>query len=135
VPPVPVAKPVAIAERMQATPADNDNASGVAMPGRITVRRVLDLTAAHFGMTVEALLSPRRTQPLTRRRHVAMYVARQLTARSLPYIASKLGKKDHSTILHAVRTVQARIDAGDADTIAAVDAIVARIQATGGANV
>jgi hypothetical protein len=106
--------------------ADNDNAFGVAMPGRITVRNVVELTAAHFKVEVEALTSHRRTHPLVRHRQVAAYVARQTTARSLSFIGRKMGR-DHTTILHAVRTVQARIDAGDGDTIAAVNAIVERM--------
>jgi hypothetical protein len=113
--------------------ADNDNMALV--PGRITVRHVVEVAAQHFKTTAEALQSHCRAQPITRQRQVAAFVARQTTARSLPFIGKKMGGRDHSTILHAVRTVQARIDAGDADTIAAVDAIVARIQTTGGANV
>jgi chromosomal replication initiator protein len=109
------------------TAADNDNAFGAGMPGRITVRHVVEVTAAHFKMSVEALLSPRRTQPLTRRRHVAMFVARRLTSRSLPYIAAKMGKQDHTTILHGVRNIAALIEAGHAETIAAVTAIVAQL--------
>jgi chromosomal replication initiation ATPase DnaA len=62
-----------------------------------------------------------------------MYVARQTTGRSLPFIASKMGMKDHSTILHGVRTIAALIDAGDAGTIAAVNAIAAQL--TGGVHV
>jgi chromosomal replication initiator protein len=102
-------------------------------PGRITVRRVLDVTAEHFGLTVEHLAVRRRHHKLVHRRQVAMYVARKVTGRSLPFIAEKLGGFDHTTILHGVRTVQARIDAGDAKTISAVNAIVAQV--TGGANV
>jgi chromosomal replication initiator protein len=104
-----------------------------AVPGRISVRRVLEATAAHFGTTVEALRSPARTQPLSRRRQVAMHVARKVTGRSLPFIARHIGRKDHSTILHGVRRVKTRIDAGDGETVAAVNAIVAQV--TGGANV
>jgi chromosomal replication initiator protein len=103
------------------------------VPGRISVRRVLEATASHFGTTVDALTSPSRTQPLTRRRQVAMFAARRVTGRSLPFIARHIGRKDHSTILHGVRTVQARLDAGDRETVAAVDQIVEQL--TGGANV
>jgi chromosomal replication initiator protein len=122
---------VAIAERMQATPAANDNVFGVDMPGRISVRQVLEVTAAHFGTTAEALTADTRKWPIVRRRQMAMYVARRLTGRSLPFIARNMGRKDHSTVLHAVRGVQALIDAGDTDAIAAVNAIVEAV--TGGA--
>jgi hypothetical protein len=98
-----------------------------APPGQITVRRVLEATADHFGLTVEELVSDRRTQPLARRRQVAMYVAREMTGRTLPFIARRMGKDDHTTIIHGVRVVKALIDAGDSETIAAVDQITARL--------
>jgi chromosomal replication initiator protein len=78
-------------------------------------------------MTVEQLLLDRRTQPLVRRRQIAMFVARRLTARSLCFIAGKFGGLDHTTVLHAIRTVQDRIAGGDAETIEAVTAIVEKL--------
>jgi hypothetical protein len=102
-------------------------ALSTAVPGRITVRRVLEVTAAHFGIAVSDLTSGRRTQPLVRRRHIAMYVARRMTGRSLLFIASHMGYRDHTTILHGVRAVTALLDAGDGATIAAVNQIVASL--------
>jgi chromosomal replication initiation ATPase DnaA len=103
-----------------------------ATPGRITVGRVLEATAAHFGMSPADLLSPRRTQPLTRRRQIGMYAARTVTGRSFKFIANKFGRKDHTTAFHAVRAIQARLDAGKVKTTAAVNAITEQLQ--GGAN-
>jgi chromosomal replication initiator protein len=94
---------------------------------------VLKVAARHFGTTPEALTSPRRTQPATRQRQIVMFVARKMTGRSLPLIARRVGRKDHTTILHGVRAVQARLDAGDVKTAAAVQAIASKLQ--GGANV
>jgi hypothetical protein len=102
------------------------------LPDRITVRRILQTTAAHFRISVQELVSHERRQPLARRRQVAYYAARRVTGRSLPFIARRMGGRDHTTILHGVRTVQALIDAGDADTIAAVNALVEQL--TGGAH-
>ena len=87
--------------------------------GRITVRAVLEATTAHFGITVRKLLSSSRKQPLIRRRQIAMYVAHKLTGRSYPFIAAMMGGRDHTTILHAVKSVQALIDARDAGTVEA----------------
>jgi len=103
-----------------------------AVPGRITVRLVLEVTAAHFGMTAADLLSDRKTQPLCRRRQIAMYVVHRLAGRGTPFIAHHMNRRDHTTILHGVRAVKALVDAGDVETIAAVDAIVEKL--TGGAN-
>jgi hypothetical protein len=95
-----------------------------AAPDRITVRRVLEATAQHFDLTVETLVSGSRKLPLPRQRQIAMYVAHAKTGRSFPFIGSKIGGRNHTTILHGVRAVKALIDAGDAETIAAVNRIV-----------
>jgi chromosomal replication initiator protein len=80
------------------------------------------------------MLSKRRTQPLCRRRQIAMHVAREMTGRSLPIIGREMGGRDHTTILHGVRTVEDLLDAGDAGTVAAVEAIKELLQGTGGAH-
>jgi hypothetical protein len=96
-------------------------------PVRITVRRVLEVTAGHFGTTVEALLSERRTQSLSRPRQIAMFVARKVTGRSLPFIGRRMGDRDHTTILHGWRAVQSLIDSGDTGTIAAIVRIIEQL--------
>jgi chromosomal replication initiation ATPase DnaA len=98
------------------------------LPGRIFVRGVIRVTADHFGTTVPELLSRRRWQPLCRRRQVAMYVAREMTGRSFPFIGSKIGARHHTTILHGVRTVKGLLAAGDAEMVAAVEAIMERLR-------
>jgi chromosomal replication initiation ATPase DnaA len=98
-----------------------------ASPGWITVRRVLQVTAGHFGTTVDALLSERRTQSLNRPRQIAMFVARKVTGRSLPFIGRRIGDRDHTTILHGWRAVQSLIDSGDAGTIAAIVRIIEQL--------
>jgi hypothetical protein len=98
-----------------------------ASPDRITVRRVLEVTAGHFGTTVDALLSERRTQSLCRPRQIAMFIARKVTGRSLPFIGRRMGDRDHTTILHGWRAVQSLIDSGDIGTTAAVVRIIERL--------
>jgi chromosomal replication initiation ATPase DnaA len=101
-----------------------------AVRGRITVRRILEVTAKHFRTTPVDLVSRCRKQPLVRRRQIAMYIAREKTGRSLPFIGQIMGDRDHTTVLHGVRAVQGLIDAGDGETIAAVDRIVEQLQVT-----
>jgi chromosomal replication initiation ATPase DnaA len=113
---------------MPATPALVIALPDLAVPGRISTRRVLEVTAEHFRTTPDDLVSHCRKRPLVRHRQIAMYVARKVTGRGLPFIARVMGNRDHTTILHGVRAVQARIDAGDAETAAAVDRIVERLQ-------
>ena len=110
-----------------ATPVQNLPATR----GRILVRRVIKATAEHFGTTPDDLLSARRTRPLTRRRQVAMYVARKMTGRSFFFIGRKIGDRHHTTVLHGVRAVRGLLDAGDAEMVAAVGAIMERLQSDG----
>jgi chromosomal replication initiation ATPase DnaA len=98
------------------------------MRGRILVRRVIKATAEHFGTTPDDLLSARRTRLLIRRRQVAMYVARKMTGRSLFFIGRKIGNRHHTTVLHGVRAVRGLLDAGDAEMVTAVGAIMERLQ-------
>jgi chromosomal replication initiator protein len=99
-----------------------------AAPGRIFVCRAIKATAVHFGIAVSELISVRKTQPLSRRRQVAMYVAREMTGRSLGFIGEKIGDRHHTTILHGVRAVKGRLDAGDVEMVAAVEAIMERLR-------
>jgi hypothetical protein len=101
-----------------------------AAPGPITVSRVIKATAEYFRVTAPELVSDSRTQPLTRRRQIAMHVAHKVTGRSLPFIGSRFGGRDHTTILNGVRAVQRLLDSGDRETVVAVGAIKKRLQAT-----
>jgi chromosomal replication initiator protein len=52
------------------------------------------------------LLSERRTRAIARPRQAAMYLAKTLTTRSYPDIGRRFGGRDHTTVLHAVRTIE-----------------------------
>jgi chromosomal replication initiator protein len=73
---------------------------------RITVDDIQKATAEHFGMKQADLLSERRTRAVARPRQAAMYLAKQLTTRSLPDIGRRFGGRDHTTVLHAVRRIE-----------------------------
>lgn len=78
--------------------------------------------AAHYGTTRMDILSERRTADAVLPRHVAIYLARKLTPRSLPEIGRQFGGKDHTTCFYAIRRITERI-ATDPDFAAEVDAI------------
>ena len=80
---------------------------------RLTVDDIQKAVATHFGVTPADICSKRRTQNVVRPRHVAMYLAKTLTTRSLPDIGRRFGGRDHSTVIHAVNKVTAMLDAGD----------------------
>jgi chromosomal replication initiator protein len=71
-------------------------------PRRITPQMILDATAVSYGFSVAAICGPSRTRPLTTARQVAMYLVRELTDYSYPAIGRVFGKRDHTTVIHAV---------------------------------
>jgi chromosomal replication initiator protein len=73
-----------------------------------TPERVQEAVAAELGLTVDAILSPTRTATVARGRQLAMYLTRELTDLSLPAIAQAFNRRDHTTVLHAIRRVERR---------------------------
>ena len=72
---------------------------------RITIDEIQKSVAAHFNIRISDMHSARRARSVARPRQVAMYLAKQLTTRSLPEIGRKFGGRDHTTVMHAVRKV------------------------------
>jgi chromosomal replication initiator protein len=72
---------------------------------RITIDEIQRKVAEHYNIRLTDMHSARRARNVARPRQVAMYLAKQLTARSLPEIGRKFGGRDHTTVMHAVRTI------------------------------
>ena len=51
------------------------------------------------------MLSQRRSRPLARPRQIAMYLSKKMTTRSLPEIGRRFANRDHTTVIHAVKTI------------------------------
>ncbi len=66
--------------------------------------------ARHFNLSVQDLESPRRLAKIVVPRQIAFYLARRLTTRSFPDIGRRFGGKDHSTIHHACKMVERRME-------------------------
>ncbi len=88
----------------------------------------MDATAAHFQLQAAELLARDRRPPIAQARKVAMYLARELTEDSLPEIGRRFGGRDHSTILHAVRSVSADLE-HDPQLATAVEKLRERLRA------
>ncbi len=71
----------------------------------ITIEEIMQVVAEHAGLRVADLKSERRSAALVRARHMAMWLAKELTQKSYPVIAAKFGGRDHTTVIHAVRKV------------------------------
>lgn len=73
---------------------------------RITIDEIQKRVAEHYNIRLADMHSARRARVVARPRQVAMYLAKQLTPRSLPEIGRKFGGRDHTTVIHAVRKVE-----------------------------
>ncbi|MGB4101529.1 MAG: chromosomal replication initiator protein DnaA [Alphaproteobacteria bacterium] len=73
---------------------------------RITIDEIQKRVAEHYNIRLVDMHSARRARIVARPRQVAMYLAKQLTPRSLPEIGRKFGGRDHTTVIHAVRKVE-----------------------------
>jgi chromosomal replication initiator protein len=89
---------------------------------RITIEDIQRAVCAHFRIDRKEMASQRRTRVVARPRQIAMYLAKELTPRSYPEIGRRFGGRDHSTVIHAVKTIEA-LRSTDAD----IEADVRRI--------
>ncbi|WP_336762135.1 chromosomal replication initiator protein DnaA [Asaia sp. VD9] len=73
---------------------------------RVTIEEIQRKVSEHWNIRLTDMSSARRARAVARPRQVAMYLAKQLTSRSLPEIGRKFGNRDHTTVMHAVSRVQ-----------------------------
>ncbi len=73
---------------------------------RITIEDIQKKVAEHYSLRMADMHSARRARAVARPRQVAMYLAKQLTPRSLPEIGRKFGGRDHTTVMHAIRRIE-----------------------------
>ena len=71
----------------------------------ITVDKIQNVVSNFYNITLNEMLSQRRSRPLARPRQIAMYLAKKMTARSLPEIGRRFANRDHTTVIHAVKTI------------------------------
>ena len=73
---------------------------------RVSIEEIQRRVAEHFSIRLAEMHSQRRARAVARPRQVAMYLAKQLTSRSLPEIGRKFGNRDHTTVMHAVKRIE-----------------------------
>ena len=71
----------------------------------ITVDKIQNVVSNYFNIGLSEMLSQRRSRPLARPRQIAMYLAKKMTSRSLPEIGRRFANRDHTTVIHAVKTI------------------------------
>ena len=74
-------------------------------PRRVKIEDILRIVSRHFAVSKGDLLSQRRHRSVVWPRQIGMYLAKQMTARSLPEIGRRFGNRDHTTVLHAIRKI------------------------------
>jgi len=84
----------------------------IAQTRNISIENIQKTVADYYHIKMVELLSKKRTRNLTRPRQIAMALARELTIMSLPEIGNSFGGKDHSTVIHACKTIS-NLRAGD----------------------
>ena len=72
---------------------------------RLTIEEIQKRICEYYSVKLVDLNSSKRSQNLARPRQMAMYLAKNLTSKSLPEIGRKFGGRDHTTVLHAIRKV------------------------------
>lgn len=94
---------------------------------RITIDDIQKATSEHFGLKQADLISERRNRSIARPRQAAMWLAKQLTTRSLPDIGRRFGGRDHTTVLHAVRRIEA-LRADDPQLVRDLEALTRKLR-------
>jgi chromosomal replication initiation ATPase DnaA len=115
------------AEAVKAAQADAEIRSMAIIP----IGAILSACAVFYDVPISSLFAEHRSKDVVKTRQIAMYLAKELTPRSLPDIGRRIGGRDHTTVLHGVRKIAALIksDPGLAAELATVRArIVGRIE-------
>ena len=73
---------------------------------KITIDEIQKKVVEHYNIKLSDMHSPRRSRSVARPRKVAMYLAKSITTRSLPEIGRKFGGRDHTTVIHAIKTIE-----------------------------
>ena len=71
----------------------------------VTVDKIQNVVSNYFNIALSEMLSQRRSRPLARPRQIAMFLAKKMTTRSLPEIGRRFANRDHTTVIHAVKTI------------------------------
>ncbi|HET7572787.1 MAG TPA: chromosomal replication initiator protein DnaA [Gaiellaceae bacterium] len=93
----------------------------------VSIKRIQDLVAARFNLSLDELCGDRRSQNIVYPRQVAMYLSRELTDSSLPKIGKEFGGRDHTTVIHATSKI-ARMIKEDRSVYNLVQELTARVK-------
>lgn len=73
---------------------------------KVTVEEIQRKVSEHYNIRLSEMIGPKRVRNYARPRQIAMYLAKQMTSRSLPEIGRRFGGRDHTTVMHGVRRIE-----------------------------
>ncbi|MEE1342788.1 MAG: chromosomal replication initiator protein DnaA [Lachnospiraceae bacterium] len=92
----------------------------------ITPELIIAVVAEHFNITATDMISSRKSKEIAYPRQIAMYLCKKLTEKSLKYVGNYLGKRDHTTVLHGAKKIEAELQHNE--TLAnTIDVIIKKI--------
>jgi chromosomal replication initiator protein len=99
--------------------------------GSVSIDSIQQAVAAHYGLSVQELISPNRAARIAWPRQVAIHLCKTLTETSLQELGQAFGGRDHTTVLHACRRVAERVgdDRDDAAVVHELETVLTAAQA------
>ena len=82
---------------------------GPRLTSELTIESIQKHVGNHFDVPLDILISKSRKQDVTQARHIAMYLTKRLTKFPLKMIGLKFGNRDHSTVVHAINSVEKKL--------------------------
>ena len=76
---------------------------------QVTAELIMQTVSDYYGLTIGDLTGPTRKREITVPRQIAMYLTREMTGMSLPQIGTVFGGRDHTTVLHSCKTMEANM--------------------------
>lgn len=73
---------------------------------KVTVEEIQRKVSEHYNIRLSDMIGPKRVRTLARPRQIAMYLAKNMTSRSLPEIGRRFGGRDHTTVMHGVKKIE-----------------------------
>jgi chromosomal replication initiator protein len=73
---------------------------------KVTIEEIIRKVADHYNLRMSDMISARRSRSISRPRQLAMFLAKNLTSKSLPEIGRRFGGRDHTTVIHAVKKIE-----------------------------
>ena len=73
---------------------------------KVTIEEIIRKVADHYNLRMSDMMSARRSRIISRPRQLAMFLAKNLTSKSLPEIGRRFGGRDHTTVIHAVKKIE-----------------------------